>query len=256
MIASNAIIDPSARIAEGVTIGPWSIIGADVEIGADTYIGPHVVINGPTLIGKANKIFQFSSIGDAPQDKRYAGEKTRLEIGNNNVIREFCTISRGTTNGGGITRIGDNNFLMAYVHIGHDCVIGNSAIFANNASLSGHVLVEDYVMVGGFAGVHQFCTLGAHSFITKAALVPKDVLPYLIVAGPDAKAFGLNKVGLKRRGFNATTMEHLRQAYKIVFRRGLTVAQALIKLEELSLICPEVRLMMMGLQRSSRGIVR
>lgn len=256
MIATNAIIDPSARIAEGVTIGPWSVIGPDVEIGANTYVGPHVVINGPTVIGKNNQIFQFSSIGDAPQDKRYRGEKTRLEIGDNNVIREFCTISRGTTNGGGITRIGNDNFFMAYVHIGHDCAISNNTIFANNASLSGHVVVEDYVMVSGFVGVHQFCTLGAHSFITKAALVPKDVLPYLIVAGPDAKAFGLNKVGLKRRGFTAETMEHLRQAYKIVFRRGLTVMQALQQLEKLSLICPEVRLMMTGLQRSSRGIVR
>ena len=222
MIDPRADIHASARIAEGVTIGPWTLIGADVEIGTGTEIAPNVVIKGPTRMGKNNKIYQFASVGEDPQDKKYNGEKTLLEIGDNNVIREFCTLNRGTVQGGGVTRIGHGNLLMAYVHIAHDCLIGNQTIFANNASLSGHVSVQDFAILGGFVAVHQFCILGAHSFIAGTSRIVKDVLPFVLVAD-DAKPCGLNVEGLKRRGFAPETIANLRRAYKIIYRQGLTI---------------------------------
>lgn len=256
MIDPRADIHPSAKIAEGVHIGPWSVIGNDVEIDSGTWIGPHVVINGPTRIGKNNKIYQFASIGDAPQDVTYSGEKTTLEIGSNNVIREYCTINRGTGKGGGHTQLGDHNFLMAYVHIAHDCRVGNHTIFANYAALSGHVIIEDFAIIGAYSAIHQFCTIGIHSFIAVATYIRKDVMPYVITSGYNAATCGLNAVGLKRRGYSAEAIETLRRAYKIIFRRGLTVEQSLVELEQFLPECPEVQPMIDSLKNSQRGIVR
>lgn len=256
MIDNKAIIDPSAKISSDVEIGPWTIIGPNVEIDSGTKIGPHVVIKQNTKIGKNNKIYQFSSIGDDPQHINYQGEETWVEIGDNNFIREYCSINRGTTEGGAITKVGDRNFLMAYVHIAHDCEVGNEVVFANNATLAGHVCVQDYVTFGGFCGVHQFCTIGAYSFVAPSAGVPKDVLPYTLVSGHSASAYGLNLVGLKRRGFTQEAIKTLRQAYNLVFRKGLTVKDALVQLKSLVADCPEVQLMIDILENSKRGIVR
>mgnify|MGYP003123491660 CR=1 FL=1 len=256
MISEQAVIDSSASIAEGVTIGPGTIIGANVTIGQGTWIGPHVVIQGPTTIGKNNKIFQFSSIGNDPQDVTYQGEPTRLEMGDNNVIREFCMISRGTMKGGGVTRVGNHVFLMAYAHIAHDCMIGNYVSMVNYAALSGHVTVDDYATIGAYSGVHQFCKVGAYAFITGATYVKKDVLPYVIISGQDTTVYGINTVGLKRRGVSSKAVDILRRAYKIVFRKGLTVQEAVAELEMLVLDCPEVSLMIESLKQSTRGIVR
>lgn len=256
MIHPNAVIHPSAKIADTVEIGPWTVIGADVEIEEHTWIGPHVVISGPCNIGPHNKIFQFSSVGEAPQDKRYKGEETRLEMGGHNVIREFCTIHRGTPTGKGITRIGHHNMLMAYSHIAHDCHIGDNTIFTNNASISGHVTVEDYAIIGAFSGVHQFCTIGAHSFIARASMIPKDVLPYVMISGNDAQVAGLNTEGLKRRGFTPDKILSLRRAYKIIFRQGNTVKQAIAQLQEMVSECPEINHFIDRLANSQRGIVR
>ena len=254
MIHQTAIIDPSARIAEDVEIGPWTIIGADVEIGEGTWIGPHVVIQGPTRIGRDNKIFQFSSIGDMPQDLKFHGEQTYLEIGDRNVIREFCTLHRGTIQDKSITKIGHDNLFMAYVHIAHDCQVGSHTIFANNASLAGHVTVEDYVTLGGFSGVFQFCRVGAHSFISTNSVVIKDVPPYIKVSGYYAKPFGLNSVGLQRRGFAEETISQLRRAYKIIYRNGLTVAMAIAELRQIK--CPELMPLIQFIEASDAGIVR
>lgn len=250
------MIHPSAKIAEGVTIGPGTIIGADVEIGEGTWIGPHVVIDGPTIIGKNNKIFQFSSIGDEPQDTTYKGEPTRLEIGDNNIIREYCMISRGTVKGGGVTRVQNNNYLMAYSHIGHDCMIGNNVVMVNYSAISGHVEVQDYAIIGAYAAIHQFCFVGAYAFIARATYVTKDVLPYVMIAGHTTSACGINTVGLRRRGFSSSAIDHLRRAYKIIFRKGLTVQQALGELELMQADCPEVLPMINILNQSTRGIVR
>lgn len=255
MISEHAIIHPLAKIAKGVTVGPGTIIGADVVIGEGTWIGPHVVIQGPTVIGKHNKIFQFASVGDAPQDKTYQGEPTRLEIGDNNVIREFCMISRGTVKGGGLTRIGHQNFFMAYSHVGHDCVVGNHVVLVSYCALSGHVVVGDYVNIGAYAAIHQFCHVGAYAFVARATYVTKDVLPYVMIAGATS-ACGINTVGLRRGGFSSTAIDAIRRAYKIIFRRGLTVQQALAELEVLQQDSPEVLAMIDALNQSTRGIVR
>lgn len=256
MISEHAIIDPSAKLGAGVTVGPGTIIGADVEIGEGTWIGPHVVIQGPTVIGKHNKIFQFASVGDEPQDVTYQGEATRLEIGDHNVIREFCMISRGTVKGGGLTRLGNHNFLMAYSHIGHDCMVGNQVIMVNYSALSGHVIIDDYAIIGAYAAVHQFCQVGAYAFIARATYVNKDVLPYVMIAGHTTSACGINTVGLRRRGFSSSAIDYLRRAYKVIFRKGLTVQQALSELELMKADCPEIVPMMESLMKSTRGIVR
>lgn len=255
-IDNRAIIDPTANIAEDVEIGPWSIIGPHVEIGAGTKIASHVVIKKHTKIGCNNNIHQFVSLGEDPQHVGYKGEPTRLEIGDNNIIREFSTLNRGTVQGGGTTRIGNNNFIMCYVHIAHDCQIGNHTIFVNNASAAGHVHVDDYAMIGVFVGIHQYCKVGAYTFVTHAAMVSKDVLPYLLVAGQDPVVSGLNLVGLKRRGFSEETINKLRQAYNVIFRQGLTVKQALVALQAMVNDCPEVQLFIDGLQNSTRGVIR
>ena len=254
MIHKTAIIDPSAKIADNVQIGPYSVIGADVEIGEGTWIGPHVVIQGPTSIGRDNKIYQFSSIGEAPQDLKFNGERTRLEIGDRNIIREFCTFNRGTVQDHSLTKIGSDNLFMAYVHIAHDCVVGNHVIFANNASLAGHVKIDDYVNLGGFSGVFQFCRLGSHSFIATNSVVIKDVPPFVKVSGHYAKPFGLNTVGLQRRGFTDEALTLLRRAYKTIYRKGLTVAAAVEELEKVE--SQEVGYLAHFVKNSSAGICR
>lgn len=256
MISEHAIIHPRAKIAEGVSVGPGTVIGAEVEIGEGTRIGPHVVIQGPTVIGKHNKIFQFSSIGDEPQDMTYKGEPTRLEVGDHNVIREYCMISRGTAKGGGLTRVGNHNFLMAYSHIGHDCMVGNHIIMVNYSALSGHVTLQDYAIIGAYAAIHQFCQVGSYAFIARATYVNKDVLPYVMIAGHTTSACGINTVGLRRRGFSSDAIDNLRRAYKIIFRKGLTVQQAIAELEILQENCPEVIPLIESLNQSTRGIVR
>jgi UDP-N-acetylglucosamine acyltransferase len=256
VIDKTAIIDPTARIAANVHIGPFSVIGADVEIGEGTWIGPHVVIQGPTKIGRDNKIFQFASLGAEPQDKKFKGEPTRLEIGDRNVIREFCTFNRGTAQDRSLTCIGHDNLFMAYVHIAHDCIVGNHTIFANNASLAGHVTVEDYVIFGGFSGVFQSCRVGANSFASMGAMIDKDVPPFVKVSGYYAKPYGLNTVGLKRRGYETEKMLELRRAYKTIYRKGLTVKQALESLQEMVGRCPEVQLFIDFIRGSARGIIR
>lgn len=256
MIDPRAIIDPGAKIAADVTVGPYTVIGADVEIDVGTWIGPHVVIRGPTRIGRENRIFQFSSLGDEPQDKKYAGEDTLLEIGDRNLFREHVTVNRGTVQGGGTTRIGSDNWIMVGVHIAHDCVVGNHTIFANNASLAGHVTVEDHVILGGFTLVHQFCVLGAHCFTAMGSVIPKDVPPYVLVSGHMARPYGLNVEGLRRRGFEAEVIRELRRAYKLLYKSGLTVEQAVGQLREMVAQTPAVGPLVEFIARSSRGIVR
>lgn len=256
LIDSRAVIETGAQLGERVRVGAYSIIGSNVQIGDDTEIAPHVVIRGPTSIGRQNKVFQFASVGDAPQDKKYKGEETRLEIGDRNVIREYCTINRGTVQDVGVTRIGNDNWIMAYVHIAHDCQVGHHTIFANNASLAGHVIVEDYAILGGFTLVHQFCRIGAHCFTAMGSVISKDVLPYIIVSGHMAQPHGLNIEGLKRRGFDADTLKSLRDAYKVIYRSGLTVQQAVEELGQRFAEVAEVQVLTRFLEASSRGIVR
>ena len=256
MISEHAIIHPSAKIGENVTIGPGTIIGEHVEIGEGTWIGPHAVIQGPTIIGKHNKIFQFASVGDEPQDITYLGEDTKLIIGDHNIIREFTMISRGTVRGGDVTSIGNHNFFMAYTHVGHDCVIGDHNIMVNYSALSGHVRLENYATVGAYAAVHQFCHVGSYAFIAKATYVTKDVVPYVMIAGHTTSACGINTVGLRRRGFSSEAINSIRRAYKIIFRKGLTVDQALAELHLLREDCEEVRPLIEALNQSTRGIVR
>ena len=256
MIHSTAVIDPSAKLADSVEVGAYSIIGADVEIGEKTWIGPHVVIQGPTKIGAENKLFQFSSIGEIPQDKKFHGEVSYLEIGDRNTIREFATINRGTDDGGATTRIGNDNWLMAYIHIAHDCQIGNNTIFANNASLAGHVTIEDFVILGGFTLVHQFCKIGQHAFCGMGSAISKDVPPYVMVNGSPAHAHGLNSEGIKRKDFSKEALKALREAYKIIYRSHNTVEVAKNKIKSLAEKFPEVQNMLTFLQQSERGILR
>jgi UDP-N-acetylglucosamine acyltransferase len=256
VIDDRADIHPDAKIAKDVVIGPWTVIGAQVEIGAGTEIASHVVICGRTTIGKNNKVHQFASLGDAPQDLNYKGEDTQLIIGDNNVIREYVTFSRGSAKDDGITLIGDNNYFMAYSHVGHDCKVGNHIIMVNCAALSGHVVVQDYVNIGAYAAIHQFCQIGAYSFIGRASYVTKDVLPFVMISGQTVSACGLNSVGLKRNGFTSEEVDMLRRAYKIIFRRGLTVQQAIVELFEILPDCEKIMSMIDGLKNSTRGIVR
>ena len=255
-VDQRAIVDPSARIGNNVSIGPYSIIGPDVEIGDDSWIGPHVVINGPTSIGKENRIFQFASIGEIPQDKKFHGEQSRLEIGDRNTIREFVTINRGTEDGGGITRIGSENWLMAYIHIAHDCILGNNIIMANAASLAGHVRVDDFAILGGFTLVHQFCAIGAHSFCGMGSAISKDVPPYVMANGNPAHPHGLNIEGLRRKNTSKETMQGLREAYKIIYRGGHTIKEATVHLRGLSESCDEVSELVEFIEGSQRGILR
>ena len=256
MIDPRAVIDPGAELDEDVEVGPFTVIGPGVRIGAGTRIGPHVVIRGPTIIGRDNRIHQFASIGDDPQDKKYGGEPTRLEIGDRNLIREYVTINRGTVQGGGVTRLGDDNWIMAYVHIAHDCQVGSNTIFANGASLAGHVVVEDHAILGGFTLVHQFCRLGAHCFTAFGSGIAKDVPPYVTVAGQPARPHGINSEGLRRRGFSAEAIRAIREAYRILYRSGLRREEATARIEALVPEHPELEPLAAFLREKGRGLVR
>ncbi|UCB54363.1 MAG: acyl-ACP--UDP-N-acetylglucosamine O-acyltransferase [Thiotrichales bacterium] len=256
MIHETAIIDESARIAQDVEIGPYSIVGADVEIGARTVIGPHVVIKGPTTIGEDNRIFQFASIGEDPQDLKYHGEHSRLVIGDRNTIRECVTMHRGTEEDNSLTQIGNDNLFMAYVHIAHDCIIGNNIIFANNATLAGHVVVEDFAILGGFTAVHQFTRLGSYCFTGFATALDRDVLPYFTVAGNRARARGINKEGLVRKGFKPETIRALQDTYKILVKARGTLKEKLERVSELAQSHAEVQQVIDFLGSSERGWTR
>lgn len=255
-IDPRAVIAPSAQLAEGVEVGPFAVIGEGVEIGEGSIIGPHAVINGPTRIGRECRVFQFASIGDAPQDKKYRGEPTRLEIGDRNTFRECCTVNRGTVGGHGITRIGSDNLFMAYSHVAHDCVIGDHCVFSNSVALAGHVEVADWVIMSGFAGVHQFCKVGAHAFLANNTAVTRDVPPYLLVAGTPAEPKGINSEGLKRRGFTPEQIANIKQAYRVLYRDGLKLEEASETLERLAADQPELRLFTAFLPTVTRSIVR
>ena len=255
-IHSTAIVDKKAVLDENVEVGPYSVIGPHVQIGGGTVVGPHVVINGPTKIGRDNHIFQFASIGEVPQDKKFHGENSTLEIGDRNHIREFVTINRGTEDGGGVTKVGNDNWLMAYIHIAHDCIVGNNVIFSNAASLAGHVTVDDHAILGGFTLVHQFCHIGSHAFCGMGSAVSKDVPPYVIVSGNYAKPIGINKEGLKRRGFSPETIRAIQNAYKIMVRSHKPREQALDEVQSYVEQYGEVKRFVDFILASERGIVR
>ena len=256
MIHPTAIVHPAARLGVGVDVGPYSIIGEHVEIGDDTWIGPHVVITGRTRIGGGNRIFQFCSLGEEPQDKKYSGEPTELTIGDRNTIREYCTFNTGTVQDAGVTRIGNDNWIMAYVHIAHDCQVGDRTIFANNAQLGGHVHIDDWAILGGYTGVHQFCHIGAHTMTAVGTVVLRDVPPYVMAAGNSAAPHGLNVEGLRRRGFSADALLTLKRAYRTLYKSGLLLEEARVRLEEDAETHPEIRPILDFLAVSKRGIIR
>ncbi len=256
MIHSHALVDPRAEIDADVEIGAFTIIGPEVVIGAGTWIGSHAVIQGPTRIGRDNKIFQFTSIGEVPQDLKYHGERTTLEIGDRNVFREFCTINRGTGGGGGITSIGHDNLFMAYVHVAHDCRIGNHTVFANCASLAGHVQVGSYAVLGGFTGIHQFCRVGDHCMTGAATVAVQDIPPYVLAAGNSARPYGINVTGLKRRGFTAEGINMLKRAYKTIYKSGLRLEEAIGKIDEMVPEYGELDVLARFLKVEGRGIIR
>lgn len=255
-IHPTAIIDSKAELSSDVTVGPYSVIGPDVHIDSGTNIGSHVVVAGHTKIGKNNQIFQFSSLGAAPQDKKYNNEPTKLEIGDNNTIREFCTFNLGTVQDKGTTKIGNNNWIMAYVHVAHDCFIGNNTILANNSSLAGHVDIDDYAILGGFTLIHQFCKVGSHVMTAVGSVVFKDIPPYVTAAGYDAKPHGINAEGLKRRGFSADSIAAIKRAYKTLYRQSLTLEEAKAVLLTQVADHQELNIMLEFLSASTRGIVR
>jgi UDP-N-acetylglucosamine acyltransferase len=256
MIDSRAVISPQAQIAADVRIGPFTVIGADVIIGAGTWIGPHAVINGPTRIGADNKIFQFASLGDAPQDKKYKGEPTRLEIGDRNVFREFVTVNRGTVHDKGVTHVGNDNLLMSYSHVAHDCHLGDKIVLSNCATLGGHVEIGDWVIMGGLSAVHQFTKIGAHCFIANNAAVTRDVPPYVMAVGQPAVPHSVNSEGLKRRGFTPEQILNIRRAYRLLYRSGLKLKAALEELEKVAVTQTEIRPFVEFIKRSERSIVR
>ena len=256
MIHPTALVHPDARLGADVSIGPYSIIGEHVEIGAGTRIGPHVVMTGHPRLGEGNRVFQFCSLGEEPQDKKYAGEPTRLEIGDYNVIREFCTFNVGTAQDSGVTRLGDHNWIMAYVHLAHDCQVGNHTIFANNATLAGHVQVGDYAILGGFTGVHQFCRVGAHVITGIASVVRQDIPPFLTVAGNPLAPFGINSEGLKRRGYSAESLAALKRAYKTLYKSGLSLSEAQTAIAAEAETHAELIPLAEFLASAGRGIVR
>lgn len=256
LIDSRAVIDPTAELDEGVSIGPFSVIGAGVRIGRDTSVGPHVVIRGPTTIGRDNRIYQFASVGEDPQDKKYAGEPTTLEIGDRNVIRESATLHRGTAQDRGNTQIGSDNLFMAYIHVAHDCVIGDHVIMANGATLGGHVHIDDHAILGGFTLVHQFGRIGAHSFCGMGSAVNMDLPPYVTVFGQPAKPHGINSEGLRRRGFSAEEIRSIKRAYKLVYKSGLRLEEAREQIAALLEQAPCLGKFYDFLGQSERGILR
>jgi UDP-N-acetylglucosamine acyltransferase len=255
-IHPTAIIAPGAQIDASVEIGPYAVIGEHVSIGAGTRVGPHTVIEGHTSIGRQNQIFQFASLGAAPQDKKYAGEPTRLEIGDNNTIREFCTFNVGTVQDGGLTRLGNDNWVMAYVHIAHDCIVGDHCILANNATLAGHISIGDHVFLGGLTAVHQFCTVGAHAMTAGGSIVVQDIPPYVTAAGNHAHPAGINSEGLRRRGFDAEQISRIKRAYKQIYRQGLSLEDAKAAITEAAADAPELALFVDFFARAKRGIIR
>ena len=260
IIHPSAIVDPRAELDDSVEIGAYSIVGPHVTIAAGTVVGPHVVIEGHTSIGRDNKFFQFSSIGAAPQDKKWAGEPTRLEVGDRNTIREFCTFNTGTVQDQGVTRLGNDNWISAYVHLAHDCQVGNNTIFSNNAQLAGHVQIGDWVILSGYANVHQFCQIGAHAFVGMTTSLTQDVPPFVLVSGNPASPHGVNIEGLKRRGFSRTQIDAVRSAYKTIYRSGLTLEEAKAALAEEEAAAqeaaPQIRALREFLAGATRGIVR
>jgi UDP-N-acetylglucosamine acyltransferase len=255
-IHPTALIDPKAELDSSVEVGAYSVIGAGVRVGANTRIGSHVVLKGPTTIGKNNQIFQYSSLGEQPQDKKYKDEPTELVIGDGNTIREFCTFNRGTVQDKGVTSIGNDNWIMAYVHIAHDCTIGSNTIFANNSSLAGHVDIHDYAILGGFTLIHQFCKIGSHVITAVGSVVFKDIPPYVTAAGYDAKPHGINAEGLKRRGFTADEITQIKRAYKALYRNGLSLEEAKVELAAMHAISNKIELLSDFLTLSTRGIIR
>ncbi|MDE3012185.1 MAG: acyl-ACP--UDP-N-acetylglucosamine O-acyltransferase [Pseudomonadota bacterium] len=252
----TALIDPKAELADDVEVGPYAVIEAGARIDSGTTIGAYTRICGDTRIGRDNRIHSHCSLGEVPQDKKYGGETTRLEIGDRNLIREFCTFNRGTADDLGVTRLGNDNWIMAYVHIAHDCQIGDHTIFANNAQLAGHVHVGDYAILGGFTGVHQFVHIGAHSFTAIATILVHDLPPYVMAAGDTARPYGINTEGLRRRGYSAAALAAIKRAYKTLYKSGLTLDQARVHLAEQARTCAEIGLLADFLQSSTRGIVR
>jgi UDP-N-acetylglucosamine acyltransferase len=256
VIDPRAAIAPGAELDSGVSVGPFAVIGDGVRIGAGTWVGPHAVIRGPTEIGRDNRIYQFASVGEDPQDKKYGGEPTRLEIGDRNVIRECATVHRGTVQDLGVTRLGHDNLVMAYAHVAHDCQLGNHVILANAASLGGHVTIGDWAILGGFVIIHQFCQVGAHCFCGMGSVITMDVPPYVTVGGHPAAAHGVNSEGLQRRGFSAAAIAQVRQAYRRLYRSGLRLEAAIVEIEALAEATPELRILADFLRGSRRGIVR
>jgi UDP-N-acetylglucosamine acyltransferase len=257
LIHPTALVDPKAECADDVQIGAYSIIGPNVKLGSGCNIGSHVVIKGPTEIGSGSAIYPFCSIGDDPQDKKFIAEgESKLVIGENNTIREYCSINRGTQKGGGITRLGNDNWIMAYCHIAHDCQIGNHVVFANNATLAGHVEIHDYAILGGFTGVHQFCRMGENSFSAISAVIVKDVPPFVIVDGNTARARAINREGLRRRGFDSETISALKEAFKTIYKKGLILNDALETLAPRAAEIPQVDQLLKFIRLSQRGIVR
>ncbi len=250
----TAIIEEGAKLARDVKVGPYAVIGSHVEIGEGSTVGAHAVITGHTRIGKHNRIFQFVSLGEIPQDKKYAGEPTRLEIGDHNTIREFCTFNIGTAQDAGVTRVGSHNWVMAYVHIAHDCIVGDHTVMANNTTLAGHVEIGDHAILGGLTAVHQFCKIGAHVITGGGTIVYKDIPPYVTAAGQPAKPHGINSEGLKRRGFTPEQIATLKRSYKMLYRDGLTLQEALEQLDAMGKT--EVDLLTDFLRRAERGIIR
>ena len=255
-VHATALVHPGAQLGAGVQVGAYSIIGEHVEVGDGTWVGPHVVIEGHTRLGRENRIFQFASVGAPPQDKKYAGEPTRLEIGDRNTLREGVTVNRGTAEDVGVTRIGDDNWLMGNVHIAHDCQVGSNVIMANNAGLAGHVEVGDWVILGGATSAHQFVRIGAHSFTSMGAYLAQDLPPYVMAAGNMAKPFGINSEGLRRRGFSADAIARIKRAYRTLYRAGLKFEDAKRELAAQAEDCPEVRALLEFVEQSKRGIIR
>jgi len=256
LIDPSAKIDPSAELADDVSVGPWSIVGPNVTIGEGTVVGSHVIIRCNTVIGSNNRFFQFASVGEDPSDKKYQGEETYLNIGDNNVFREGVTLHRGTAFDGGVTRIGNDNLMMPYVHIAHDCLIGNDTVFANNVGITGHVQVDDWVILGGYAGVNQYLKIGIHSMVGGMTHITNDVPAYMIVSGNPAAVRSVNTIGLERRGYSKEAVKAIRKAYKILYKKGLSLQEALRELAELQIHCGEIQLLIDSLEASEKGIHR
>lgn len=255
MIDARAVVDPKARLAPDVTVGAFAVIEGEVEIGPGCRIGPHAVIQGPTRLGAHNQVFQFASLGGAPQDKKYRGEPTRLEIGDSNVFRECCTINRGTT-ASGVTKVGNHNLFMAYTHVAHDCIVGDQVVMANYATLGGHVELGDWVIMAGYSGIHQFCKVGAHAFLANNTAVTRDVPPYLLVTGQPAEPHSINSEGLKRRGFSEQQIRNLRNAYILLYRSDLKLEEATTRLKAAAETQPELKIFVEFLGQTTRSIVR